>query len=332
MKYCDKAGFTLSGNWYKGNLHSHTINSDGHLTPQESVNLFKQHGYHFLCFSDHDIYTDYSAQFDSEDFCMLPGLEASAILMDAEGKNRLKVHHIHGILGTKKMQMEAAAPLFQHKERLTPPVFYGTWEGAMVAQRLCDSLRARGCFTTYNHPIWSRVEQEEFIHTKGIDGLEIFNYNTVNESGTGYDVTYWDVMLRKGIYMNAVATDDNHNEGLFDDACGGWIMVNAEKLDHDTIVQAFLDGNYYSSAGPEIYDWGVKNDTVYVKCSDVSRINFVAGNCVNAGITVMGNEPDESITQAEFKLKGNESYVRAECIDAAGKTAWTNPIFLKKAE
>ena len=74
-------------------------------------------------------------------------------------------------------------------------------------------------------PIWSRVRESEFIYTKGIWALEIFNYDTVNESATGYDETYWDVMLREGIPMLGFASDDNHNEGLFDDSCGGYIVV-----------------------------------------------------------------------------------------------------------
>lgn len=55
-----------------------------------------------------------------------------------------------------------------------------------------------GMVATYNHPIWSRVREEEFINTEGIWALEIYNYNTVNESNTGYDETYFDVMLREG--------------------------------------------------------------------------------------------------------------------------------------
>lgn len=47
------------GQWYKGNLHSHTTNSDGHLTPAQAVALFRQYGYSFLCLSEHDYYTDY---------------------------------------------------------------------------------------------------------------------------------------------------------------------------------------------------------------------------------------------------------------------------------
>ena len=32
-------------------------------------------------------------------------------------------------------------------------------------------------------------------------------------------------------------------------------------------------------------------------------------------------------TEASFELTGREKYVRVECIDEAGRAAWTNPIF-----
>ena len=52
-------GFKNCGNWYKGNIHSHTTVSDGMLTPEQSVKLYRDNGYHFMCFSEHDIFTDY---------------------------------------------------------------------------------------------------------------------------------------------------------------------------------------------------------------------------------------------------------------------------------
>lgn len=317
------------GHFYKGNLHSHTVNSDGKLKPEESVALFKEHGYSFLCFSEHDLYTDYSEQFNTKDFIILPGLESSANLLRQEGsKDRLKVHHIHGILGTKKMQEEATEPLYQHMEHVAPPIYYGEWDGAKVAQELCDKMRAHGCITTYNHPIWSRVRDEEFSNTQNITALEIFNYNTVNESGTGYDVTYWDCMLREGKKIWAVATDDNHNEGIFDDACGGYIVVQADQLEHDAIIEAIIAGKYYSSSGPQIYEWGIREGEAYVSCSDVYRINFVTGNLVNDGITYMGKSFEDTIQRGSYQLKGHEEYIRVECIDKYGRCAWSNPIFL----
>ena len=43
----------------------------------------------------------------------------------------------------------------------------------------------------------------------------------------------------------------------------------------------------------------------------------------------MGSPFADELTCGEYKLKGRETYVRAECIDMHGRKAWTNPIFLK---
>lgn len=323
--------FPENGRFYKGNLHSHTTNSDGHLTPAEAVALFKSQGYAFLCLSEHDRYTDYRNEFDSKDFIILPGLEASANLIDPANGQRLKTHHMHGILGTTAMQ-EAAAAHFEHLEHLPVPVAEGQWDGLAVAAGVRDTLAAHGCLVTYNHPIWSRVDAEDFCDLDGIWALEIYNYNTVNESATGYDTTYWDKILRSGRQLFAFASDDNHNEGLFDDACGGWIVVKADKLEHDAIIDAMLAGHYYSSAGPEIYNWGIKEGgIVWVDCSPCERVNFICGGYINAGGTIIAPTRD-GMKHVEFALKGTETYVRIECIDHAGKTAWTNAHFLEKEE
>lgn len=315
-------------NRYKGNLHSHTVNSDGRLTPVEAVKLYKEHGYAFLCFSEHDRYTDYRSEFNTKDFIILPGLEASAVLLKAKGDNsRLKVHHIHGILATSKQQDEAKEH-FEHMEYVEPVCCIKEWDGVSVGQQVCDNMRRHGCITTYNHPIWSRVDAEDFVDIEGITAIEIFNYNTVNESGTGYDTTYWDKMLRSGKKIWAVATDDNHNGGIFDDACGGYIVVQAKELTQDDIIEAIMEGSYYSSSGPLIHCFGVRDNKVYVECSDVYRINFIVGNLVNDGISYICDDFEKTINHGEYELKGHESYVRVECVDKYGRCAWSNPIFL----
>ena len=59
--------------WYKGNLHSHTTNSDGVWTPEQSAKNYRDAGYSFLCFSDHDLYTDYRRELGKKNFLILPG-------------------------------------------------------------------------------------------------------------------------------------------------------------------------------------------------------------------------------------------------------------------
>ncbi len=44
--------------WWKGNLHTHTLWSDGDAYPEMVVDWYKQHGYHFLALSDHNILSE----------------------------------------------------------------------------------------------------------------------------------------------------------------------------------------------------------------------------------------------------------------------------------
>ena len=45
--------------WYKGNLHTHTLVSDGDAFPVEAALLYRDLGYNFLMFSDHDLVHDH---------------------------------------------------------------------------------------------------------------------------------------------------------------------------------------------------------------------------------------------------------------------------------
>src|SRR4249920_3772277 len=43
--------------WFKGNTHTHTLNSDGDSTPDEVVTWYREHGYQFLVLTDHNFLT-----------------------------------------------------------------------------------------------------------------------------------------------------------------------------------------------------------------------------------------------------------------------------------
>ena len=73
-------------------------------------------------------------------------------------------------------------------------------------------------------------------------------------------------------------------------------------------------------------DWEINEDQVNVRCSNVERINLIADGFVGAGITVIA-ENGKMINACSIPIQGTENYVRLECIDEKGRTAWTNPIF-----
>ena len=323
-KRMDISGFHGEGQWYKGNLHCHTTVSDGDLTPEQVADLYKSHGYSFLAISDHNIFTDFSDQLNDDGFIILPAVEAAAVFLEDNDSCR-KTHHIHGILGPEVM--EGIKP-YTHMEEVPLRAYKKPWDTSGGAQELTDELLSRGCFAIYNHPIWSRVREGDFIDTKGLTAIEILNYGTQIESGTGYDTTYWDTLLREGKKIWGVATDDNHNHPGLYDSCGGYIMVKAPKLTRESITRSIVEGNFYSSCGPEIFDWGIHDQVAFVTCSPVQRINFIAGNYVGAGATILSENGGDHVDYGILRLRGDETYVRVECIDSTGRRAWSNPIFL----
>ena len=61
--------------WLKGNLHSHTTNSDGKAAPQERLDGYVGQGYDFLCLSDHHKITFIDTVQAPSDFVLIQGAE-----------------------------------------------------------------------------------------------------------------------------------------------------------------------------------------------------------------------------------------------------------------
>ena len=61
--------------WLKGNLHSHTTNSDGKAAPQERLDGYVGQGYDFLCLSDHHKITFTDTVQAPSDFVLIQGAE-----------------------------------------------------------------------------------------------------------------------------------------------------------------------------------------------------------------------------------------------------------------
>lgn len=298
--------FDGNGNWYKGNLHCHSTVSDGVLTPEQVVELYYKNGWNFLALTEHSIYTDWK-EFDREDFIIIPGVEISI-----DEKERPRCYHL--------VALSDGSREILHKELLTGKA----WNGPNSVQETIDTLTRRGLYIILCHPIWSRTEFEDFKDFEGYFGIEIYNHGCEMENHTGFSTVYWDSLLRRGRKIWGLATDDAHHR--IKDHLGGWVMVKAESLTKPNIISALLEGRFYSSTGPFIYNFGIEDGEVFIECSEVKAIHFVTYESL--GQSFYANDGD-LLTSARFKLKGKELYVRVECIDRDGRVAWTNPIFLK---
>ena len=154
--------------------------------------------------------------------------------------------------------------------------------------------------------------------------MEIFNSGCAMDNELDTDAAYWDELLGMGKKIYGVAVDDGHTKAQH---CNGWVMVNSENTVKD-ILSALKDGRFYSSCGPEIYDFYVEGDRAFVDCSPVSKIRLHS----DRHPTTIVRDADGRLTHAEFDLTKNFApydYVRISVGDSEGKLAWTNPIFLK---
>jgi hypothetical protein len=154
----------------------------------------------------------------------------------------------------------------------------------------------------------------------------VYNHCSEWQENMGNSRILWDTLLRKGKKLWGTATDDNHNrfplDSVYNDSFGGWVVVKAEELTRNAIVDALLKGSFYSSTGPEIYDFRIEDNEVIFECSPVERI-YMNGDGRQYQIEI-----GENVTKLRKKLHGNEKYIRIECYDKFGKFAYTNPIFL----
>jgi cation diffusion facilitator CzcD-associated flavoprotein CzcO len=66
--------FKQPGNWYRGNTHTHTTESDGKLAVAARCASYREAGYDFLVITDHGKVTDVSGLSDDK-FLAIPGAE-----------------------------------------------------------------------------------------------------------------------------------------------------------------------------------------------------------------------------------------------------------------
>ena len=294
-----KSYFPDDGIWLKGNIHSHSTESDGMFTPKELADLYASHGYSFLSLTDHNVYVSHDDL--SEEIILLTGLEH-----DIEyGPD--KCTHIVGIASISKDCTDYLCKKYAKEE--------------LDDQRLVDMMREDGQFVSLAHPVWSRMESEEILGLDRFHAIEVFNNGTEHLCHGGNAEIWWDMLLRHGKKVYATAVDDVHGaEDLF----GGWICVKVLHRSRRAILDALFNGMYYSSNGPEIYDIGVDGKQVYVSCSECREIHFVTYSPRGKSFFA---ESGASLTETTHTMVGTEAYVRVVCVDHEGKSAWSNPIF-----
>jgi len=292
--------FTAEGNWYKGNLHTHTTNSDGALPPVEMVGEYEKNGYHFLAITDHWKLTEIK---DSSNILLIKGEEVNC----AAGNT-----NFHFVALDIKEEIPRS---IKDNSKISP-------------QKLIREVKSRGGEAILAHPYWSALSTMDMLSVEGYIGVEIFNTSCLFGVDKAYSMIHWDDLLIRGKNVFGFAVDDAHwhfNEHRPNDTCYAWIMVKAKSLSTQEIMDSLRKGLFYASWGPMIKDLSIREDKIYISTSPVKSISFIGPNGKGEKFSTLTRDPIENV---EYKLGGKTKYIRVQCMDEIGRMAWTNAIFL----
>ena len=329
-----------SGNFYKANLHCHSTVSDGKWTPEQIKRNYMAQGYSVVAYTDHDVMVPHH-ELSDESFLALTGYEMEINEpKDPQNPRKRKTCHLCYIALDKNEPPQVC----WHREKYaalgnaanyhgvvkfdeTLPDYERTYSHECINDMIKKG-REGGFFVTYNHPVWSLENYENYIGYEGMNAMEICNFGCIAAGWFDYNPMVYDDILTSGKRIFCIAADDNHN-GSTPDSFGGFTVIKAEKLEYETVTKALLDGHFYASQGPEIHALWMEDGYIHVKCSPAAEIYFNTG--VRRAARLVAGE-GESLTEATFPVKKEYGYVRLTVVDAAGKPANTNAYFVDELD
>ena len=299
------------GVWFKGQLHTHTLNSDGDSTPDDVVRWYREHGYNFVAITDHNYLTSVdglNAVHGADDrFLVVKGEEVTDRFGD-------KPIHVNGL---------------DPAGFVKPP---GGGSVVTMVQNMIDAIRSARGVPSINHPNYGwAMSADDLAQLERTRLFEVFNgHPLVNNLGgggvPGLEET-WDRILSSGKLLYGIAVDDAHYFKRPEDKTAprpgfGWVYVRAARLEPRAIVNALERGDFYSSTGVELasIEASAQSLTVAVRPERQSkyRIQFIGRQ---------GTLLDESTSSnATYTFTGDEGYVRAKVLDSNGKAAWVQPV------
>ncbi len=307
--------------WFKGNTHTHTLNSDGDSPPGEVAHWYRDHRYDFLMLSDHNYYTvidELQRELDREHerldkhrLLLIPGEEVTDQFV--EGKRGYALH-VNGIDTSRVVGAQGGDSVVG------------------VLQRCIDAIHAAGGLPHVNHPNfrWS-LTADDIYSLERLQHFEIYNGHPLVHNLGGGDrpslEEMWDAILSRGRQIFGVAVDDAHEFQRFgperSNPGRGWVVVRARRLDRKTIVGALKRGDFYCSTGVELETVDVDAGTLSLRIrranDSLYRTEFIGRNGRVLAV--------DTTLEPSYTLREGDLYVRARVRSSGGGMAWTQAVF-----
>ena len=275
--------------WYKGNIHMHSLWSDGRAFPEQAVDWYKDRGYHFVSLTEHELLQN------RKDKWINAGIDAPPELFDryAERYGPEWVEKEQDGEGTRfrlKTFDEFAEKLSVHGEFLIIPGYEvnlaaeerqvhcnllnlesvidarSYLRGGTVAcaiRRAWGALEQHGGETgratmfSVNHPSWEyfNVSPKDLINTPEIRFFELVNGWPIHppHPAFGSNEKFWDVVnafrLAEGWLPLYGLAGDDRHRYDADSSGLRFTMVRAPSLTAENLLRAMRRGDFYVSTG-----------------------------------------------------------------------------------
>jgi len=305
-----------SKTWLKGNLHTHTTNSDGDASPEHVSEWYHEHGYDWLCLSDHNHLT------------ILEGSKAE------KSKWPLLVH------GEEVTSRQSVGPVHVNGYGINELVEASDSTDIVTAMREnVERIIAAGGMASINHPNfrWA-FDDGAMMQVEGYKFMEVFNGhpNTHNDGGGGKTSTagIWDRLLSHGRRVWGIAVDDSHhytNEFAADrsNPGRGWVQVDADTPTEHGILEAMSRGDFYASTGVKIGDMVSNTREINLEIDPETEPDGIQAKYTTLFTGSNGRLLYESTTNSpSYKPTRLDGYVRATVYSSRGTRAWTQPVFI----
>lgn len=209
-----------SARWLKGDLHTHTIASDGVLTASELGWRALRHGLDYIAVTDHNQVTPRQAFPSIPGLTLIPGIEWT---------------HYKGHASFLGVDQPYDGPY--------------TANALSEVQALFASARQRQALITIDHPFEPGVEFKFDLQALPYDCLEIWN-GPMRESNLKA-VGWWNSLLCAGRRIPACGGSDFHRDTPFIFPGGPTTWVWSQSAGPSDILAALRQGHAYITYAPD---------------------------------------------------------------------------------
>ena len=319
--------------FYKANLHCHSTNSDGYFSPQELKEQYLAKGYSVVAFSDHEHLID-NSYLNDEHFVAITACELAIKEFPKQStlsNQKMRVCHLNlYALNPHNVITPCYSSVYDHfiTEQVKGLVCFEKEYNRVYSQNGINEMikiaKDNGFLVCYNHPTWSLETALDYLRYESLFAVEIYNTGCIRAGLYSDDEHVFDDMLRAGKQVFCICADDNHEEG---EQFGGWVYINADRLDYESVMGALKNGEFYASTGPQILSLVQEGELVRIQTSPCKKISLITAGRRGVAKTALDGE---YLSGATFDLHKGDEYFRIRILDEFGHKAYTQAYEIEK--